>query len=343
MDKILVIETGGTFATKSVDGVRSLAIGDADIYSKAEVQGRKAQYGFDFDIIRPIYTLSENMTIKKLNVLIESIRTMNLDVYKGVIITHGTDTMAYSANVLSMLFATKGLPLVLVSSNHPIDMDISNGTINFVSAIDFIYTSKVQGVFVVYKDERGEIQVHLGSRVKQMDQSLDGYKRYKNQEFGQIKDGKFVLSDKIHSVEELNKKKPLYDDLFLARKNILMLIPYVGLRYDLICLDNIDGIILGVYHSGTLNTDVNDQGACVNTIFKKALEKNIPVFISEVESDFDKYESSTALEKLENVHYIYDTSMENLHAKVLLGMSKYEGQDLLDYLNTNVFFEKLEK
>lgn len=343
MDKILVIETGGTFATKSVDGIRSLAIGDADIYTKKEVLAKKEEYGFDFDIIRPIYTLSENMTIKKLNVLIESIRTMNLDGYKGVIITHGTDTMAYSANVLSMLFATKGLPLVLVSSNHPIDMEISNGTINFVSAIDFIYTCDVQGVFVVYKDERGEIQVHLGSRVKQMDQSLDGYKRYKNREFGQIVDGKFVLSDQAHPVEELNERRPLYDDLSLAKKNILMLIPYVGLRYDLISLDDIDGIILGVYHSGTLNTDVNEKETCVNTIFEKALEKNIPVFISEVESDFDLYESATSLEKLSNVHYIYDTAMENLHAKVLLGMSKYEGQELLDYLNTNIFFEKLEK
>lgn len=343
MEKILVIETGGTFATKSVGGIRSLAIGDADIYTKKEVLEAKKKYGFEFDIIRPIYTLSENMTLKKLNVIIDSIRTINLNNYKGIILTHGTDTMAYSANVLSMLFSTKGLPLVLVGANHPLDLEISNGIINFVSAIDFIFTANTQGVFVIYKNERGEIQVHLGSRIKQMDQSLDGYNRYKNKEFGEIVEGKFVISKNSHTIEELNKRKPLYNDLSLSTKNILILTPYVGLRYDLIGLDKLDGIILGVYHSGTLNTDTNEANTCVNTLFKGAKERNIPIYISEVESDFDKYESAKSMEKLDNVHYIYDTSLENLYAKVILGMSKYQGEELLKYLNTDIFFEKLEK
>ena len=131
MEKILVIETGGTFATSSVEGVRSLEHEDKTIYDYQIVKERLNRFDYEIEIMRPIYTLSENMTFEKLNMLIEELYKIDFAIYKGVIIIHGTDTMAYTANLLSMLFSNKGVPIVMVSANHPISMKESNGIKDF--------------------------------------------------------------------------------------------------------------------------------------------------------------------------------------------------------------------
>lgn len=45
----------------------------------------------------------------------------NLDAYDGIVITHGTDTMAYTASVLSYMLQNLTKPVVLTGSQMPID------------------------------------------------------------------------------------------------------------------------------------------------------------------------------------------------------------------------------
>lgn len=344
MEKILVVETGGTFATESLEGIRSLNKKGVGIYDKEPIKERKEKYNIEFEVIRPLYTLSENMTFFKENQIIDTLRKVDFSKYIGIILTHGTDTMAYTANTLSMLFSNKSIPIVLVGANHPINMEISNGVDNFKSAVDFIVKVKVQGVYVIYKNARCEIQVHLGSRIKQTDQTVDTYNSYRNSLFGYIQDEEFIKTEIAPKLEELNKKKENnYSELKFRISDVLMLIPYVGLRYDLIDISKFDAVILGVYHSGTLNTDNEEAQTSVNTLFKKAKELNIPVFISEVVSNIDVYESTETIEKLDNVHYIYDTSMENLYVKLNLGLPNLNKDELIEYLNKDIFFEKVLK
>lgn len=344
MEKILVVETGGTFATESLEGIRSLNKKGVGIYDKEPIKERKEKYNIEFEVIRPLYTLSENMTFFKENQIIDTLRKVDFSKYIGIILTHGTDTMAYTANTLSMLFSNKRIPIILVGSNDPIDMENSNGIDNFKSAIDFIAKASVQGVFVIFRDSENVVQVHLGSRIKQMDQTTHSYKSYNNSGFGYITEGEFIRYDKSPEISELNSRKEnLYSELKFRISDVLMLIPYVGLRYDLIDISKFDAVILGVYHSGTLNTDNEEAQTSVNTLFKKAKELNIPVFISEVVSNIDVYESTETIEKLDNVHYIYDTSMENLYVKLNLGLPNLNKDELIEYLNTDIFFEKVLK
>lgn len=342
MKKILVIETGGTFATESVGGVRSLGAGKG-IYAKPEILERVEKYNFEFEVIRPIFMLSEDMTYDTQNVILDALNSIDYEKYEGVVFVHGTDTMAYSANLFSMLFANKGVPIVMIGANHPIDMDISNGTINFASAIDFIFDVGVQGLYVIYRNDYDEIEVHLGSRIEQMDQIIDGYFSFKNRVFGYMEDGKFIQNANSPELDEIQSKVNPYGSEFkIENPNVLKILPYVGLRYDTINLDGVDAIVHGTYHSGTVNTNSKESQYSINTLIQRAGEENIPVFVGEVESGFDQYESAEALEAADNFYTICDTSIENLYMKVCLGLSKFKGEELVEYLNTDIFFEKFK-
>ncbi|NLY09599.1 MAG: hypothetical protein GXZ11_06890 [Tissierellia bacterium] len=348
-DTILVVETGGTFATVASGNIRSLDVnaGKGMVYGDSRVVDRVEKYNWKIEVIRPIYTLSENMTFDKLNALLECLWALDYSKYKGIIITHGTDTMAYTANLLSMLFGRVGVPIMLVSSNHPLVDQRANGMENFLGAMDFIATADLQGVYVVYKDYKGIIQVHLGSRIKQMNQIIDAYESFKDLTIGEITDGNFKLyvSPYLPDRESINDGHiPINLKPFTLGKRILLVYPYVGLRYDYFNIDDsIDGIVCGVYHSGTVCVENNAIDQSINTLIEKAEKNNIPVFIGELSSKNDHYDSFTNLVKSDNVFPIYDISLENLYVKAHIALSVFEDIKSRESFinNTNVFFEKV--
>ncbi len=80
----------------------------------------------------------------------------------GVVITHGTDTLAYSAAALSfMLRAPKG-PVVLTGSQLPLEHPLSDAPSNLVEAVETARTAP-PGVYVVFNHKiiRGTRAVKL--------------------------------------------------------------------------------------------------------------------------------------------------------------------------------------
>lgn len=348
-NSILVVETGGTFATTSIGSVRTLNgnTEEAKIYDYDVVQERFQRYGMTYEVMRPIYTLSENMTFDKLNALLYALWSLDFSLYQGIIITHGTDTMAYTANLLSMLFGDRGIPIVLVSSNHPLSHVESNGVTNFISAIDFIHDVGKQGVYVIYRNHEGIIEVHLGSRIKQMNQIIDAYESFKNLLLGEMKDGKFCpyvnsLLPDLTQIE--NNQLGVYYQSFPRGKRVILISPYVGLRYDYFNIDeSIDAIVCGVYHSGTVCVENNAIDQSINTLIERAEQYDIPVFIGELSSKNDHYASFKFIKDSPNVYPIYDISLENLYVKTHIALSTYKtAEEWVNYINNvNVFFEKV--
>ena len=212
--KILVVETGGTFATSSTDSVRTLEHYDIGktVFDYETVKEKCRNYNIEFDKIRPIFILSENMTFGLLNKLLKSLYEIDYSSYCGVIISHGTDTPAYTANILSMLFSHKGIPFVPVSGNHPLGDPGANGADNFLGVLDFICKLKIQGVFVIYKDHEGVLEIHPGSGIKQMNQIIDSYESFKDVNFGKLEGGEFVINK--------DKRNPDTDDINRAQNPV---------------------------------------------------------------------------------------------------------------------------
>lgn len=95
-----------------------------------------------FITAEPYTTLSEYMNGSHLNLLIASVREQLAQEIDGIIVTHGTDTLPYTAAALGMIFAYAKVPIILVSSNYILDDPRANGLVNFATAVDYIYDWK---------------------------------------------------------------------------------------------------------------------------------------------------------------------------------------------------------
>lgn len=76
----------------------------------------------------------------------EALRTSD-----GVVITHGTDTMAYTAAALSYMLAGVGKPVILTGSQLPITDPLTDGRLNLLRAF-CAAASGVAGVYVSFHD-----------------------------------------------------------------------------------------------------------------------------------------------------------------------------------------------
>lgn len=70
----------------------------------------------------------------------------------GVVITHGTDTMAYTAAALSFMLAGAGKPIILTGSQLPVSHPLTDARLNLLRALTAA-TAGVPGVYVSFHDK----------------------------------------------------------------------------------------------------------------------------------------------------------------------------------------------
>lgn len=110
------------------------------------------------------------------------------ETYAGVIIAHGTDTMAYSASMLSFMLQGIPIPVVLTGSQYPIAYPDSDGRINLRDAI-IAARALPGGVYIAFGGA-----VMLGCRaVKVRTLSLNAFESINAPYTGVVANGRFIL------------------------------------------------------------------------------------------------------------------------------------------------------
>ena len=170
--KLLFIFSGGTIGSTMQGGTISV---DAE---KPYLLCRQyeAQYPVDFtyDTLSPFSELSENFSGTHISTLLETVTAHLNDGYDGIIVTHGTDTLNYSAAALGYALGNRTLPVCLVSANYPIENPQSNALANLHAAICLIRSRTAHGVFVPYRNgDAPTVQIHRATRLS-ASLSLDG-------------------------------------------------------------------------------------------------------------------------------------------------------------------------
>ena len=129
--KICVIFTGGTIGSRTTGSVVELGTAPYALLEETDMQ--------DMEIVtaEPYNSLSEELDADKLFLLAECVRD-NLPHCDGIIITHGTDTLVYTAAFLGLMFGDCGKGIALVSSGYPLDDPRANGRQNFEAAAAFL-------------------------------------------------------------------------------------------------------------------------------------------------------------------------------------------------------------
>lgn len=235
--KLLVILTGGTIGSGLLQGFIAL---DKDIKNQL-----LSDYShISIDTIQPYTILSEQLKGDYLNKLITCIRDNLNKSYDGIIVTHGTDTLQYSACALSYAFADAKLPIVLVSSNYVLEDPRANGKDNFKYAVEFI-KEKIGGVFVSYKNAGEFTEIHQGHLVLPHEIYNDDVKSI-NGSLGYFNEDMFIQNKQPERLEITDNV------LFSELSPVLWSRIHPGIKLP--DTNQYKAIILEGYHSGTLPT-----------------------------------------------------------------------------------------
>lgn len=166
LPQVSILSTGGTIASK-VDyrtGAVTSQFSAGEIISSIPELEEIANYN-----ARVIYTiLSENMRAEYWSALARAVAEEIRNGAKGVIITHGTDTMMYTAAALSFMLKTP-VPVVLVGSQRSSDRPSSDAAMNAICAAT-VATSDIAEVCVVMHGNTSDdyCDIHRGTRVRKM-------------------------------------------------------------------------------------------------------------------------------------------------------------------------------
>lgn len=281
--QISVIFTGGTIGS----ALHENSIG-TDRAAKRELLSRyRAASGDEtvFKTVEPYTILSENLTLSHITVLAQAIRK-ELKEADGLIVTHGTDTLPYTAAALSYVLGLSKKPVVLVSSNYVLSDSRANGVDNFRAAVDFLRSvPTARGVYVAYRNGEGATQILRAARLlphlapTDTVYTLSGIVATWENGTIQISNAYTEQADKLAplSAEALTKNPKR---VLLLRAHPDMLLPCVT--------EETHAVLIETYHSGTLPTD----SAALTAFAAQAKEKGIPVFAVGITGE-KIYESAT--------------------------------------------------
>ncbi len=166
LPKISILSTGGTIASK-IDyrtGAVTSQFSANDVLSAIPELEEMANYN-----CRMIYSiLSENMRPSYWVELARAVYEEIKNGADGVIITHGTDTMMYTAAALSFMIDTP-VPIVLVGSQRSADRPSSDNAMNAICAAK-VATSDIAEVCVVMHGSTSDdfCYIHRGTKVRKM-------------------------------------------------------------------------------------------------------------------------------------------------------------------------------
>jgi len=204
LPRAVIISTGGTIASRvdyRTGGVRP-ALSASDLLSVVPELAQTAQV--DAEVISSIY--SENITPSHWRGIALKVHDYITRGYEGVVVTHGTDTLGYTAAALSFALHNTPIPVMLVGSQRSSDRPSSDAAFNLIAAMNTSLKAPFSGVFVSMhswiSDRR--VAVHKGTKVRKMHTSRrDAFKSVNADPVAIFEDGRLtVLVDDLPARSE---------------------------------------------------------------------------------------------------------------------------------------------
>lgn len=321
MKKILVLFTGGTIGCSSSNGI--MDVDTSRKYMLIEQYQKLYNNNIQFETKQILNVLSENITANEWETIANELNSIEFSNYSGIIITHGSDTLAYTSAFVGMLFRHSSIPIILIAANKPLDENGTNGLYNFVCAVKIITDQNYCGIFTVYED------VFLSTRIIPADTCLDKFSSYGKDEF-------FKISD---NMLEKSFQKLLNNHITLEKK-VMKIYGYPDMDFSAYSIPKDCGAVLyAPYHSGTACI-IDDKNRSFENLIKKCSNKNIPLYVCGIKKA-DKYYSTLAKMLDLGIKPIGRISEVAAYMKLLIGINQNE-YSLDDFMNMNIYFENVE-
>ncbi len=351
MKKILLILVGGTICT-SLNEHGTLSISEGAGVKLIENFKNSDSPFKDKVEIKPtenLFILSENMSIPNWNLMLDSYRKyINTDNFDGVIFAHGTDTLAFSTSLFSLILTNTDIPVFFVSSNARLDSERANGDDNFKYAVELICRDIEPNVYATYKNiSDGRMYLHLGSRLEQCKNYSEDFFSTGVIDITEFSDETFNEIKEKYPQEE---KSPLIDingdwDL---KNCVLMINPYVGLDYNSFNYSKFSAILHGTYHSGTACAEPHENSVLHLMDLCDKENPDIDIYFSPSKNSGEIYDTVRVINTHEvnkkKINFLYGCTNETAYAKLVLAYSIFKDKkDIEKFINTNINFEFFDK
>lgn len=303
MKKILMIGTGGTIASETTPEGLTPELDPEQLLSFIPRIAEICQvecltlYSLDSTNFHPEHWLGVARCIRE-----------NYEKYDGFVVSHGTDTMAYTAAALSYLVQNSPKPIVLTGAQKPIWFDSTDSKRNLTDA--FLYACRgCGGVQIVFNGK-----VILGTRArKTYSKSFQAFSSVNYPDLAVLQDERLLQYIRCDCHE-----KPTFYDHLDTNVGLLKLIP--GTRPELVAFmaELYDGLIIESFGVGGLP---EYEGGEFYNIIRSAVEKGkIVVMTTQVPnegSDLTVYHVGGHLKSTLHLLEAYDMTTEAAVAKLM--------------------------
>ena len=304
--RILLIGTGGTIASEMGDNglepeltSRQLLRYVPDISGICEVDCTQL-FSLDSTNIRPEHWLRIAGSIQQC-----------YEKYDGFVISHGTDTMAYTAAGLSYLIQNSRKPIVLTGAQKPIGYDTTDSKQNLRDAFT-VAASGMSGVLLVFNGK-----IIMGTRArKTRSKSFEAFSSINYPIVGMVQDGRLI--------QYIRPERRELD----ARVALLKLTPGIECGVLEYLLERSSAVIIESFGVGGL--PVYETGSFYDTIKKGLDDGRTVVLTTQVEnegSDLSVYHVGNSIKQNLPILEAYDMTTEAVTAKLMWILSQTTGRE----------------
>ena len=322
MKNILLITTGGTIASRPTATGLTPKLDSNEILSclddLSNVCNIKTFELFNLD--------STNINYKHWLEMVKVIKN-NYDYYDGFVITHGTDTMAFTAAALSYLIQNSKKPIVITGSQKSIYMRDSDARNNLYNAFVYASNDKAHNVSVVFDGK-----AIVGTRAKKnRTKSYNAFSSINYPEIAIIRDGtviNFIELD-VNENEEVKFYENIDPSVF-----VLKLVPGMSLDiFDYVC-EHYDACVIESFGVGGI--PMYDEQQFSDALERFILSDKTLVITTQVPyegSNLGLYKVGKKIKDKYELFEAYDMTLESLVCKIMwirgLTSKKEEIKELL--------------
>lgn len=246
---ILLIYTGGTIGMEK-DPVNG-SLRPFDFSKVLEKIPELQRFGFDIDTIQFKSPVDSSDIHPGFWIEIADIIEENYDHYRGFVVLHGTDTMAYSASAMSFMLENLSKPVIFTGAQLPIGILRTDGRENLITAVE-IAASMEHGRPAV-----PEVCIYFESKLYRGNRTT----KVNAEHFNAFQSANYPYLAKAGVDLVFNREFIMYperqDPLLVHRKfsdqlTIIKLFPGINRKYmdAVFAIDNLRAVILETYGSG---------------------------------------------------------------------------------------------
>lgn len=304
MKKILLLATGGTIASKATNAGLVPQITSTELLTFVPEVAALCTV----DTLQVCNLDSTNLRYSEWLKIAKAVEEHYAD-YDGFVVTHGTDTMAYTAAALSYLIQNSRKPVVLTGSQKSIYSRDTDARGNLISAFRYACDDRASGVHIVFDNK-----VILGTRAKKTrTKSYNAFSSIDFPEIARIRDGVlyYYIEEKIHG-------EPVFYHTLNPKVFVLKLVPgmdpaifrYLKAHYDALIIESFGVGGLPCYDDADFTEAIRDFLDAGKTI---VMTTQVP----HEGSDMGVYEVGYRVKETYDLIEAYDMTIEAVTTKLM--------------------------